>query len=108
VKLRVHDQTGASFFNDLFPRSEATNFRGRDKELSAMNTTTARFKATYNFLSDAAGWGFLKRGSVTFSIDALTANYDEFRDLTSGAPAGEEPFYALDANVIQAYISFWY
>ena len=108
-KVRLHDQTGASFFSDLFPRSEATNFRGRDKELSEMSTTTVQLKASYTFLDDPAGWrGFLKRGSVSASLDMLTANYDEFRDLTSGAPAGEEPFYKLDANVVQIFVSFWY
>ena len=30
-KFRYHTQTGAHFYRDLFPRSQATNFRGRDK-----------------------------------------------------------------------------
>ncbi len=108
-KVRFHDQTGASFFSDLFPRSEATNFRGRDKELSDMNTTTVQLKASYTFLDDPVGWqGFLKRGAVSASLDYLTADYNEFRDLTSGAPVGEEPFYSLEANVVQIFVSFWY
>ena len=108
-KVRYHDQTGASFFSDLFPRSEATNFRGRDKELSDMSTTTVQLKASYTFLDDPVGWqGFLKRGSVSASLDYLMADYREFRDLTSGASVGEEPFYSLTANVVQVFVSFWY
>ena len=109
LKYRVHQQTGASFFNDLFERSEQTNFRGRDKELSDMSTQTLRVKASYEFLNDPAGWGgWLKRGAVTGSIDMFFADYEEFRDLRGSDPVGGEPFFQLDANVIQFFISFWY
>lgn len=106
VKYRWHDQTGAHFFNDLFSRSEATNFRGRDKELSPLTSQTLKLAASYEFLSD--GWRFIDRGSVNFSIDLLTVDYHEFRDLTSGALVGEEPYYSLDANIVQMFFSFWY
>ena len=52
-KVRVHSQTGAHFFNDLFPGAQATNFRGRDKELSPLSSTTLKFLATYEFLITA-------------------------------------------------------
>ncbi|MEM1176545.1 MAG: DUF3570 domain-containing protein [Pseudomonadota bacterium] len=107
VKLRSHDQTGASFFRDLFSRSEATNFRGRDKELSPLTSNTVRLKASYEFLNNPAGW--LKRGAVTASIDHLMVDYEEFRDLrVRGGNVGEEPLYSLDANVVQFWVSFWY
>ena len=105
-KVRWHDQTGAHFFNDLFPRSEATNFRGRDKELSPLTSLTLRFSAAYEFMSD--GWGFLDRGSVNFTYDHLMVDYHEFRDIRVADPVGTEPFYALDANVYQVFVSFWY
>lgn len=105
-KYRFHDQTGAHFFNDLFPRPEATNFRGRDKELSPLTSHTIRLAASYDFLQD--GWKFIDRGSITFSIDHLEVSYKEFRDLTVDAPVGEEPLYALEANVFQLFFSFWY
>jgi hypothetical protein len=105
-KYRFHDQTGAHFFSDLFSRSEATNFRGRDKELSPLTSHTVRFAASYEFLSE--GWNFVDKGSVTLSMDYLMVDYKEFRDLTSGAPVGLEPLYSLDANVIQLFFSFWY
>jgi hypothetical protein len=106
VKYRWHDQTGAHFFSDIFSRPEATNFRGRDKELSPLTSQTLKLAASYEFLSD--GWKFIDRGTVNFSIDLLTVDYHEFRDLTSGALVGEEPLYALDADIIQLYFSFWY
>ena len=108
AKYRYYDQVGASFFRDLFTRSEQTNFRARDKELSDLTSHTLTLKASYQFIDDAVGWGFLKKGSVTASLDLLSVDYHEFRDLYIGGPAGEEPFYSLDANVIQVFVSFWY
>lgn len=106
IKYRVHDQTGADFFRDLFSRSEATNFRGRDKELSPLTSNTFKLMATYEFLTE--GWSFIDRGSVTVSYDHLMIDYEEFRDLTTGALVGEEPLLSMDANVIQVFFSFWY
>jgi hypothetical protein len=106
AKYRFHDQTGAHFFRDLFPRSEATNFRGRDKELSPLTSHTFKLGVAYEFLSD--GWNFIDRGTVNLSVDHLMIDYEEFRDISAGAAVGEEPFYSLDANVIQLFVSFWY
>jgi hypothetical protein len=106
VKYRWHDQKGAHFYRDIFTRSEATNFRGRDKELSAMTSNALKLKVSYSFLKD--GWNFVDKGTVTFSIDMLSVDYDEFSDLTTGAALGSEPLYTLDANIIQLFVSFWY
>lgn len=108
IKGRWHDQTSAHFFQDLFAREQATNFRGRDKELSALTSYTLRLKATYEFIDQNRGWGMFKKGSVTASLDRLHIDYHEFRDLRAAAPVGEEPLYSLDANVIQFFVSFWY
>jgi hypothetical protein len=107
-KFRYHDQTAAHFYSDLFPRSQATNFRGRDKELSPLTSYTFRLKASYAFLNENQSRGFLKKGSVTASIDVLSVDYHDFSDLTAQAVIGEEPLYALDANVFQLFFSFWY
>jgi hypothetical protein len=107
-KFRYHDQTGASFFSDLFPRSEATNFRGRDKELSPLQSYTFRGKVSYDFIDTNKGWGIFKRGTLNFSLDHLIVDYDEFRDISQGFPVGEEPLYQLKANVYQVFVSFWY
>lgn len=106
AKYRFHDQTGAHFFRDLFSRSEATSFRGRDKELSALTSQTLKFAVAYEFLPE--GWGYIDKGTVNFSLDRLEVDYEEFRDISSGAPVGTEPFYALDSNVYQLFFSFWY
>jgi hypothetical protein len=106
AKYRWHDQTGANFYRDIFPRSEATNFRGRDKELSEMTSNAVKLSVSYSFLND--GWNFVDKGTVTLSIDMLTVDYAEFSDLTTGAALGSEPLYVLDANVVQLFVSFWY
>jgi len=106
AKYRYHDQTGAHFFQDLFSRSEATNFRGRDKELSPLTSHTVKLSAAYEFIDD--GWGFIDKGSVNVSLDLLQVDYEEFRDISTGAPLGSEPFYHLDASVLQVFFSFWY
>jgi len=107
-KFRYHDQTGAHFYSDLFPRAQATNFRGRDKELSPLTSYTFKLKASYAFLNEDQSWGFLKKGSITASVDMLSIDYHDFSDLTANAVIGEEPLYLLDANVFQLFFSFWY
>jgi len=108
-KFRYHDQTGAHFYSDLFPHSEATNFRGRDKELSPLQSYTFKLQAAYEFLNDDGNdWGFLKKGKVTASLSMLHIDYDDFSDLTALAPVGEEPLYALDADIFQIFFSFFY
>lgn len=108
IKGRYHDQTGAHFYRDIFSRSEATNFRGRDKELSALTSYTLKLKASYKFIDENRGWNFIKKATLNASIDMLTVDYHEFSDLRVPANIGEEPLYALDANVIQLFVSFWY
>ena len=108
AKFRYHDQTGAHFYQDIFSRSEATNFRGRDKELSALTSTTFKLGASYEFINDVEGWGFIKKGTVNVSYSALTVDYDEFSDLSTSALLGEEPLYELDADIFQVFFSIWY
>ena len=108
-KFRYHTQTGAHFYSDLFSRSEATNFRGRDKELSALQSYTFKLKAAYEILNDDGNdWGFIKKAKVTASVDLLHVDYDNFSDLTALAPIGDEPLYQLDADIFQLYFSFFY
>lgn len=106
TKYRWHNQTGAHFFRDIFPRSEATNFRGRDKELSPLTSQTVKFAVAYEMFSN--GFGFIEKGTVNVSYDHLMVDYDEFRDVTTGAVLGEEPLYELSANIFQLFFSFWY
>ncbi len=106
AKYRWHDQTGAHFFRDIFSRAGATNFRGRDKELSPLTSQTAKFSIAYEIFSN--GMGFLDKGTVNFSFDHLMVDYHEFSDISTGAVLGDEPLYHLDANIIQLFFSFWY
>ena len=108
AKYRYHDQTGAAFYSDLFSRSEATNFRGRDKELSPLTSTTVRLAAAYEFIGGAEGWRFIDKASVNVSIDMLNIEYHDFKDLSTGAPFPDEPLYVLDSAVFQLFFSFWY
>ena len=104
--VRWHDQTAADFYRDIFSRSEATNFRARDKELSSLTSQTLEFSVGYEFLKN--GWNFVDKGSVNFSINMMHVDYDDFSDLTTGAVVGSEPLYELDANIFQVFVSFWY
>lgn len=106
AKYRWHDQTGAHFYRDIFSRSEATNFRGRDKELSPLTSNTFEFGVSYQFLKN--GWSFVDKGSVNLSANLMQVDYDDFSDLRTSAVLGEEPLYSLNANIIQLFISFWY
>ena len=108
LRYRYHDQTGAHFFSDLFPRAQATNFRGRDKELSPLTSHTIGISGSWEFIERPEGWKFLKRGSLNVSYDFLSVDYHEFSDISVGAPVGEEPLYMLDADIIQIFFSFWY
>lgn len=109
-KFRYYDQTGAHFYRDVFPRSQATNFRGRDKELSDLTSTTLKLQAAYEFISDdgTAAFGFIKRAKITASLNMLFVDYHDFSDASLGLPIGSEPLYSLDANVFQVFFSFFY
>jgi hypothetical protein len=109
-KFRYHNQTGADFYRDIFARAEETNFRGRDKELSPLTSYTFKLKASYELLNDDGNdyWGFIKKATISASLDLLHVDYDDFADLTAAAPLGSEPLYKLDANIFQLYFSIWY
>jgi len=105
-KYRFYTQEKADFYSDLFSRSEATNFRARDKELSTFVSQTFQAKASYELFGD--GWGFLNKGSVNLIFDHLIIDYDNFRDITKGGNPGQEPQYTLEANIVQLFFSFWF
>jgi Protein of unknown function (DUF3570) len=107
-KVRWHTQNSAAFYSDLFPGPEYLNFRGRDKELSELTSYTLHGKVSYDLIDPNKGWGIFKRGTLNFSFDYLLVDYHDFRDLTTGAPVGEEPMYELRANVFQFFVSLWY
>jgi hypothetical protein len=104
-KYRFYTQDPADFYQDLFSRSEATNFRGRDKELSQYVSQNFHLQASYEVFTD---WSFFKKGTVNFVYDELLIDYDNFRDLRTGALVGQEPLYTLEAGVYQLFFSLWF
>ncbi len=105
ASLRFHDQTSAEFYSDLFPFQDAQNFLARDKELSTFTSTTLGVGTSYEF---GRGWSAIDRGSINLQVDWIEFDYEDFRDLTVSAPAGEEPLYSFDATVIRFFSSIWF
>jgi hypothetical protein len=107
---RYYRQNSADFFSDLFPYEDAQNFMARDKETSALAGHTIGFGAAYEFAVPFAPW--IKRGSANVNVSRMMIDYGEFRDLRGlppgTVPPGSEPFYALNANVYQLFLSFWF
>jgi len=106
IKLRGYKQTAADFYSDLFPFAGSQNFMARDKELSSFTAITSGIGIGYQFTKGA--WGFIDKGSVNFSLNHITFEYDDFRNVLAGGDPGTEPLYTLDADVVQFYISLWY
>jgi hypothetical protein len=107
---RYYRQNSADFFSDLFPRAGFQNFMARDKETSALVSHTVGVGASYEFPVSWTTW--LKKGAANLRFNHMMVDYSQFRDLTnfpSGtAEPGTEPLYALDANILQFYLSFWF
>ncbi|MES9971021.1 MAG: DUF3570 domain-containing protein [Candidatus Thiodiazotropha sp.] len=106
VRYRYYTQNAADFYSDLFSRQSEQNFLARDKELSTFQSHTVGFTVSYDFHPQK--WQFIDNGSLNLSLDLIRFNYDDFRDITRGGVAGEEPIYSFTANVIKAYLSVWY
>lgn len=105
-RYRYYAQDHADFYSDLFPYRQAQNFLARDKELSSFTTHTFGLAASYEF--KARSRGFIDRGSINAAYDRIYFDYENFRDLTAGGPAGAEPLYEFTADVLQLYLSVWY
>ena len=105
AKFRYYTQGSASFYSDLFPYRDAQNFLARDKELSAFTSKSFGLGVGYTFSRD--GFWFFKRGQANLYGDYMTFHYDNFSDVTTGAPIGKEPLYSFDALVLRVFISLW-
>jgi Protein of unknown function (DUF3570) len=108
---RYYTQTGATFWSDLFPRDGYQNFMARDKENSPLVTHTIGVGATYEFPIEWAG-AWLQKGSANLRVNHMMVDYSKFRDLRDFPPGtatpGTEPLYALDANFLTFYVSFFF
>jgi len=105
ARLRLHDQSSAEFYSDLFPFQDAQSYLARDKELSSFTSTTIGLGTSYDF---GRSWKTIERGSLNLELDWIRFNYDDFRDLTKSGDVGNEPLYSFDAQVTRLYMSFWF
>ena len=103
---RYYTQSAAEFYSDLFPRQDAQNFRARDKELSRFTDFSFGVGVSYSLLEHA--WSHIDRAELSLKYRRFWFDYDNFSDLTTSAPVGQEPAYEFTADVIQLYISAWY
>ena len=104
---RYYTQDRADFYSDLFPRMDAQNFMGRDKELSDFHNHTVGLGLSYEFIQD--GWRFIDKGSVNLLWQHIWYDYNDFRDIRdTSAPVGKEELYNFDADVVTASVSIWF
>ena len=74
-----------------------------------MTSQTLELGASYEFIrADRGGWRWIKKGTANVSLTVFSVDYQDFHDVTTPAPLGQEPLYHLDANVLQVFFSFWY
>lgn len=115
LKARTYSQTQADFYRDIFPFVNASEFMGRDKELSTYSTNSFGVGVTYEFGTKLP---FVKKHSASLFWDFMQFDYDNFRNaLLSRAEAGEpppqyrpgeEPTYSFEANVIRLFYTVNY
>jgi hypothetical protein len=106
IGYRYYTQTGADFYNDLFPYANAQNFLARDKELSSFTSHALRLGVGYEIPVE---WMKIDKGSVNLVYDQIFFSYDDFRNIyaTDAAP-GTEPLYDFSADVLQLFFSIWF
>jgi hypothetical protein len=110
AKYRYYTQEAADFYSDLFPRAQAQNFLGRDKELSTFVSNTIGVGASYEFPGGIPYMPrFVKKGTLNVRWDRIFFDYEDFRDIrVTGVAPGTEPLYSFDADVIQLFASIWF
>jgi hypothetical protein len=106
ASVRYYTQKNADFYSDLFPRADAQNFLGRDKELATFQSYGLGISASYEF---PGGWPrFVQKGSLNVRVEHLWFDYKDFRDIRVPTAPGTEPLYSFEANVVQLFGSIWF
>lgn len=105
-KYRYYTQGAADFYADIFPYADAQNFMGRDKELSTFDSNTLGAGITWEF--PLGGANFLDTGTLNLYWDFMQFDYKDFRNVLKGGPAGQEPLYQFNANVVRLFVSLWF
>jgi hypothetical protein len=110
TSIRFYRQNAATFYSDLFPRANYSNFMARDRELAAFHSLTLGIGASYEFHVPRAPW--INKSSLNLHYDQLMINYSDFRNALfagqDGFSAGNEPLYRLNAGILQAFVSIWF
>lgn len=110
--IRYYRQGAASFYSDLYPYANYSNYMARDRELAAFHSITLGVEASYAFSIPRLSW--IQKSTATVSFNRMMINYLDYRDalyskFDPGAfKGGEEPLYALDASMFEAYVSLWF
>lgn len=106
LKYRFYQQTAADFYSDLFSRADEQNFLARDKELATFSSHTLGVELGYErSLGQRLG---LDHINLVAAVDYMRIEYDDFRDVTAGGLAGEEPLFGLDAWIFRFNLSVQY
>ena len=101
-------QKNADFYSDLFPRADAQNFLGRDKELCDVQSYGLGVGAGYEF---PGGWPrFVQKGSLNVRVEHLVVRLQgDFRDIRVPCAARHwSSLYSFEANVVQLFGSIWF
>ncbi len=110
--VRYYRQGAASFFSDLFPYANYSNYMARDRELAAFHSVTFGLEASYAFSIPRASW--IQRSTATLRFDRMMISYLDYRDALyskfdpAAFKGGAEPLYSLSASIFQAYVSLWF
>jgi hypothetical protein len=110
--IRYYRQGAASFYSDLYPYANYSNYMARDRELAAFHSITLGIEASYAFSIPRLSW--IQKSTATLSFDRMMINYLDYRDalyskFDSGTfKGGGEPLYTLDASMFEAYVSLWF
>lgn len=105
--VRFYHQNAADFYSDLYPYANSQNYLARDRELAGFNSLVYGIGASWEYRIQRFAW--LQKGTVNVMWNHMHISYDDFRDnLVQDVPPGSEPLYTLDANVFQAFLSFWF
>jgi hypothetical protein len=107
--VRFYRQNAATFYSDLFPRANYSNFMARDRELAAFHSLTLGVGASYEFHVPRAPW--INKSSLNIHYSRMIIDYSDFRNALyagQGFTAGNEPLYQLNAGILQAFVSIWF
>jgi Protein of unknown function (DUF3570) len=110
--IRYYRQGAASFYSDLFPYANYSNYMARDRELAAFHSITLGLEASYAFSIPHMPW--IQKSTATLSLDRMMISYLDYRDALyskydpGAVKGGQEPLYRLDASMFEAFVSLWF